>query len=105
MSLGRGGFFVTFFNPGPVDGRDDASRSKSRATACFNPRAREGRDMLSAMCASLRRVSIHAPVKGATVGLGLELVVVGVSIHAPVKGATSYLDGVIEAEQFQSTRP
>jgi len=34
---------------------------------CFNPRAREGRDHLAgASVKELVRVSIHAPVKGAT---------------------------------------
>ena len=54
----------------------------------FNPRTREGCD---SMCTEFRnkiRVSIHAPVRGATgagfEGEGLE----EVSIHAPVRGAT-----------------
>ena len=33
-------------------------------------------------------VSIHAPVKGATVGDKLNMDITSVSIHAPVKGAT-----------------
>ena len=57
----------------------------------FNPRAREGRDLLEALDADLVLVvSIHAPVKGATARLrinGIELY--DVSIHAPVKGATA----------------
>ena len=37
-----------------------------------------------------RSVSIHAPVKGATVVIKLRtLLLEGVSIHAPVKGATA----------------
>ena len=36
----------------------------------------------------MRRVSIHAPVKGATVAADLLLADDAVSIHAPVKGAT-----------------
>ena len=33
-------------------------------------------------------VSIHAPVKGATLVSGEEVIIIRVSIHAPVKGAT-----------------
>ena len=33
-------------------------------------------------------VSIHAPVKGATVSTKIIGIIIGVSIHAPVKGAT-----------------
>ena len=36
-----------------------------------------------------RVISIHAPVKGATRGAPIHLVVPVISIHAPVKGATS----------------
>ena len=36
------------------------------------------------------RVSIHAPVRGATVLVVDVLAQVGVSIHAPVRGATAY---------------
>jgi len=55
----------------------------------FNPRPREGGDpAFAAHTVQNVPVSIHAPVKGATVendgsGLGIS-----VSIHAPVKGAT-----------------
>ena len=58
--------------------------------ADFNPRSREGSDLQERryrghhVCC----ISIHAPVKGATlVGVGRQLEV-GISIHAPVKGAT-----------------
>ena len=55
---------------------------------CFNPRSREGSDLVIYSRFLNQLVSIHAPVKGATgfsackIGVGL------VSIHAPVKGAT-----------------
>ena len=35
-------------------------------------------------------ISIHAPVKGATLGQYREQAVFDISIHAPVKGATLY---------------
>ena len=49
-------------------------------------------------------VSIHAPVKGATSNIVRELVDMGVSIHAPVKGATRRSDRRPCSEKtFQST--
>ena len=55
----------------------------------FNPRTREGCDLLVVG----RRVapfsiSIHAPVKGATMYARLRTRTIWISIHAPVKGAT-----------------
>ena len=56
----------------------------------FNPRPREGCDRLNVVL--MRRdilISIHAPVKGATIDLArLDGRQGGISIHAPVKGAT-----------------
>jgi len=54
----------------------------------FNPRPREGGDSVYHYPRHQPRVSIHAPVKGAT-GDDMEyLLYAAVSIHAPVKGAT-----------------
>ena len=51
------------------------------------------------------RVSIHAPVKGATDPLLDKLKLEEVSIHAPVKGATKILAAVNRKTVFQSTPP
>ena len=78
----------TGFNPRAREGRDGRNRLPARCRARFNPRAREGRDALLARISTTARVSIHAPVKGATsVAVGAQRHA-GVSIHAPVKGAT-----------------
>ena len=46
-------------------------------------------------------VSIHAPVKGATVSVSVSVSVSKVSIHAPVKGATPVVGNMTaEAEGF-----
>ena len=56
---------------------------------CFNPRSREGSDVLDKFDADQAvDVSIHAPVKGATQSIPAFRVFSLVSIHAPVKGAT-----------------
>ena len=57
---------------------------------CFNPRAREGRDILQPPLGCPCIVSIHAPVKGATAHFVLDPRMADVSIHAPVKGATQW---------------
>ena len=55
----------------------------------FNPRAREGRDPdLAKGEPGKRKVSIHAPVRGATPPRSEDWGVFHVSIHAPVRGAT-----------------
>ena len=56
----------------------------------FNPRTREGCDVVPSLYWKVSvRISIHAPVKGATLRI-LEKVprTSSISIHAPVKGAT-----------------
>ena len=73
---------------------------------CFNPRARTGRDRDSVVANVRARVSIHAPVRGATRSMSTSDSSCRVSIHAPVRGATE--SGVITSrstDRFQSTRP
>ena len=71
----------------------------------FNPRSREGSDQGLVEAFFRHRISIHAPVKGATgQAVGADSVV-EISIHAPVKGAT-YDYGVVPFDGgFQSTLP
>ena len=58
-------------------------RARRSKQACFNPRARVGRDAnLDALCKAF-----------------------GVSIHAPAWGATGYATPLGQPQQFQSTRP
>ncbi len=71
----------------------------------FNPRAREGRDNVDRHLFGLVGVSIHAPVKGATVAAARPRHGQHVSIHAPVKGATASAPIKWRASVFQSTRP
>ncbi|SDZ33303.1 hypothetical protein SAMN05421547_11865 [Delftia lacustris] len=94
----------------------------------FNPRARTGRDKAPYSLARTIAVSIHAPARGATGGIGgsrnarggfnprartgrdrFELVVLLaqiVSIHAPARGATTTRKQTgPRIKRFQSTRP
>ena len=62
----------------------------SRLCSCFNPRAREGRDLLIPMAIAIElNVSIHAPARGATRKRSCVYPFIKVSIHAPARGATS----------------
>ena len=50
-------------------------------------------------------ISIHAPVKGATSETMDQNVLVNISIHAPVKGATPTALKATAPTEFQSTLP
>nr|DAI02677.1 MAG TPA: hypothetical protein [Caudoviricetes sp.] len=54
------------FNPRAREGRDVVPPCGSRLPLGFNPRAREGRDLWCAAQAITGTVSIHAPARGAT---------------------------------------
>ena len=94
----------------------------------FNPRPREGSDLLPALkLPASQKISIHAPVKGATFvqspivhfgnyfnprpregsdgAIRFEHICFGISIHAPVKGATPHKPSFSEIVGFQSTPP
>ena len=105
------------FNPRTRGGCDTTFGRPSLALSSFNPRTREGCDWGAAVRPPAgERVSIHAPVKGATRPLSPSYAVTSrfnprtregcdtrtdthrewccmVSIHAPVKGATSAARG------------
>ena len=61
----------------------------------FNPRSREGSDLLFADQLLGGGISIHAPVKGATCLKGGKTMKIKISIHAPVKGATAKITKTI----------
>ena len=82
--------------------RSAQRKSKGRS---FNPRAREGRDNVTVQLVHKPKVSIHAPVKGATFEPRLVALTLVVSIHAPVKGATPGARNKGDNMKFQSTRP
>ena len=73
----------------PRGARRNPWRLAWRSGSGFNPRAREGRDLICEIGWTRQLVvSIHAPARGATLfGGGGEFLVV-VSIHAPARGAT-----------------
>ena len=80
---------ICCFNPRTREGCDVQLSPSSSLTWGFNPRTREGCDH-SRFCGYLNfAVSIHAPARGATPRLEVEIKGHGVSIHAPARGATS----------------
>ena len=73
----------------------------------FNPRSHEGSDSETRGTdpSLMKRVSIHAPTKGATRHLTTIYPSISVSIHAPTKGATKSEVRSYREEMFQSTLP
>ena len=69
-------------------------RAIELALSNFNPRSREGSDRTPYIVVIFNRISIHAPVKGATLFADQALAQPVISIHAPVKGATHHLTGL-----------
>ncbi len=54
------------FNPRPREGGDVIQGMRRRVTADFNPRPREGGDDTDRAICKVLSISIHAPAKGAT---------------------------------------
>ena len=63
--------------------------------ANFNPRSREGSDRLGKAWPLKLGISIHAPVKGATISSLRARLSARISIHAPVKGATGVIINIV----------
>ena len=112
----------------PAKGATDSPVISVIDTWNFNPRSREGSDIVQPhLFVSLLRISIHAPAKGATSQSGkpacflaisihapakgatkllcMTVVFVEISIHAPAKGATIKIVGMEKLQKFQSTLP
>ena len=81
---------ASYFNPRTREGCDIISLPSYWSSRHFNPRTREGCDEYeNQIINSDADISIHAPVKGATGNsFFLKLLSSSISIHAPVKGAT-----------------
>ena len=56
------------FNPRSREGSDGPRGWRCRSRSYFNPRSREGSDLLHVIVDVDAAISIHAPVKGATIG-------------------------------------
>ena len=80
---------LAYFNPRSREGSDRGLPTRRPERPNFNPRSREGSDDWIALGEALQKISIHAPVKGATYLSMVQSATSHISIHAPVKGATS----------------
>ena len=72
---------------------------------CFNPRPRAGGDFGHIAWDKYRKVSIHAPARGATISTRERPRNSRVSIHAPARGATMSISTKPPFPRFQSTPP
>ena len=90
-----------------MKGATDDPRFPDAAHPNFNPRTREGCDHFGYdVLGVIFFISIHAPVKGATIFPHNDAAVVDISIHAPVKGATlAEMLRITSRRVFQSTHP
>ena len=78
------------FNPRTREGCDHSATIRVMFLGGFNPRTREGCDVgVVRLRPATTAVSIHAPVRGATLTREGWKLQTEVSIHAPVRGATS----------------
>ena len=93
------------FNPRAREGRDILVPIIAGHPARFNPRAREGRDRHHQRPACQWAVSIHAPVRGATLMQATLQTNGVVSIHAPVRGATSDLFSHFQQDEVSIHAP
>ena len=101
---GRSGRFE-FQSTRPRGARRRAPASPCWAAPVSIHAPRAGRDRTAAIRSSRsRRVSIHAPARGATRRVR-DREIVEVSIHAPARGATRVRRVLLEQRTFQSTRP
>ena len=81
---------VSCFNSRTREGCDhQVARGKKRAYQGFNSRTREGCDKTRIFWDWVVSVSIHAPARGATLGIKIDCTNCLVSIHAPARGATN----------------
>ena len=95
---------VSCFNPRARDGRDLSSRYRPHRGTSFNPRARDGRDARHQPRDSPNRVSIHAPVMDAISLDELARLVASFNPRArDGRDIISLVYGLVAV--FQSTRP
>ena len=71
----------------------------------FNPRSPEGSDSDKSLCSVITVISIHAPLRGATVTGCPYIHTTLISIHAPLRGATDPPPNYAMELLFQSTLP
>ena len=88
-----------------MKGATPFTRPRSVSKFYFNPRSREGSDVKFWSWIVRSHISIHAPVKGATIERVLGSLTPFISIHAPVKGATRPRNDISNINPFQSTLP
>ena len=77
------------FNPRSREGSDVLYAYIGLKSRDFNPRSREGSDKNTNENGMECSISIHAPAKGATIANTVKSLEENISIHAPAKGATS----------------
>ena len=81
-----------YFNPRSREGSDVIRSQLLLRSRNFNPRSREGSDHRVVKRVNIVQISIRAPARGATVTLGIYTRGINISIRAPARGATCHTD-------------
>ena len=80
---------MCYFNPRSREGSDLFYFRLIFPIKHFNPRSRGGSDVPVLPVPVTRKISIHAPARGATFSLACLTRKIKISIHAPARGATN----------------
>ena len=77
-----------YFNPRSYKRSDVCKKNGSTLKYNFNPRSYKRSDVKEATDMARALISIHAPTRGATIGIPVKAIDYVISIHAPTRGAT-----------------
>ena len=100
----RGDAMALFQSTRPRGARRVRCRASS-VSACFNPRARGGRDLQDIVVATRKLFQSTRPRGARRITLPSLIIREKVSIHAPAGGATTNNASDVRFKVFQSTRP
>ena len=94
-----------YFNPRSHE-RSDRSKYRTQLAAnqYFNPRSHERSDVTVTQPEPEKKISIHAPTRGATIFFSRFRRSSGISIHAPTRGATPLTAGLITLSDYFNPR-
>ena len=84
-------FIIVYFNPRSHERSDSRYQPRCSSSRNFNPRSHERSDLLMPKLWHKKRISIHAPTRGATMSVAWYQGYNSISIHAPTRGATIVL--------------
>ena len=94
---------VSDFNPRSYKRSDFITGAFSHDYKDFNPRSYKRSDLSDLPPFAPPDISIHAPTRGATPSVPIDVSICSISIHAPTRGATIHSVMFYSKNTFQST--